>query len=317
MGRPLSSEASLKGPVVIILGPTAVGKSAVAIEVALRLNGEVISADSRAFFRGLDIATDKPLPTSRRGVPHHLIDIVDIDGSYDAMAFRKDSDHLIQEIKSRGRVPIITGGGTLYLGAILEGIFTGPSADNEVRQALLSRPLDELYTKLTKVDPTAARNIHQNDRLRIVRALEVYQITGQPISVLQQETSPLPYLFVIFGLKRQRADHRVAIAARVNRMLKRGLIAEVERLRHEGLCEDNQVYRTIGVRETFAFLKGEISEEELKEMIVHNTWELVRRQMAWFRREKKATWIDVTARPVGAVAEEIVAQVSRLEQKGT
>lgn len=317
MGRPRSPETSLKGPVVVILGPTAVGKSAVATEVALRLNGEVISADSRAFFRGLDIATDKPLPTSRRGVPHHLIDIADIDGSYDAMAFRKDTDRLIQEIKERGRVPIITGGGTLYLGAILRGIFTGPSADDEVRQALLNRPLDELYERLTKVDPTAALNIHQNDRLRIVRALEVCQITGQPISVLQQETSPLPYLFVIFGLKRQRADHRVAITARVNRMLERGLAAEVKRLCHEGLREDNQAYRTIGVKETFAFLKGEISEEELREMIVHNTWTLVRRQTAWFRKEKKATWIDVTARPVGAVAKEIISRVSHLVQKGT
>ncbi len=296
-------------PVVVILGPTAVGKSAVAIEIGIRLDGEVISADSRAFFRGLDIATDKPSCAARRGVPHHLIDIIDIDESYDAMAFRKDADRLIRQIWKRQHLPLVVGGGTLYLGAILRGLFPGPSADEQVRQRLSQQPLAELYTELSKVDPTAAAHIHQNDRLRIVRALEVYHLTGQPISDLQQEATPLPYRFVLFGLSRERDDHRAGISARVEGMLERGLVTEVTRLRQEGLNQDHQAYRTIGVREVFAFLDGEISRDQLRDALITNTWALVRRQMAWFRNEKDVQWIDVTNRAADAVAEEIVAQL--------
>ncbi len=289
-------------PVLVILGPTGVGKSAVAVEVALRLQGEVISADSRAFFRGLDIVTDKPSPKLQRRIPHHLIDIVEITGNYDAMAFRTDVARLIPEIQACGCVPIITGGGTLYLGAILRGIFSGPSADPELRARLNARPLSDLYAELVKVDPTAAARIHPNDRLRITRALEVYETTGRPISELQQEAKPLPYEFSIFGLRMDRAVHRRAIAARVDRMLEEGLIDEVKRLRARGLTPRHQAYRTIGVRETFGYLNGELSYEELRERIVRNTWTLVRRQMAWFRREQNIRWINVTDRNTQSVA---------------
>lgn len=316
MSTPYSREVSSRGPVVVILGPTAVGKSAVAIEVALRLDGEVISADSRAFFRGLDIATDKPSPSSRHGVPHHLIDIADVDGSYDAMAFRRDADRLIRKIRGRGRVPIVAGGGTLYLGAILRGIFTGPSADERVRRRLWERPTGELYARLTKVDPVAAERIHRNDRLRMVRALEVYELTGRPISELQEGAQPLPYRFASFGLRRERKAHRSAIADRVKGMLQSGLIAEVEHLRREGLHREAQAYRTIGVREVFAYLDGEISQEELQERIVRNTWALVRRQMAWFRSEEGVTWIDVTDRTPQGVAAEIVDRLQLGTRQG-
>ncbi len=294
---------------MVILGPTAVGKSAVAIEVATRLDGEVISADSRAFFRGLDIATDKPSCAARRGIPHHGIDIIDIDKSYDAMAFRKDADRLIRQIWKRQHFPLVVGGGTLYLGAILRGLFPGPSADEQVRQRLSHQPPDQLYAQLSEVDPAAAAHIHQNDRLRIVRALEVHHLTGRPISELQQEATPLPYRFVLFGLSRERDDHRARIAARVDRMLERGLVAEVTRLRQEGLNRGHQAYRTIGVREVFAFLDGEILRDQLREALVTNTWALARRQMAWFRNEKDVQWLDVTNRTPDAVAEEIVAQL--------
>ncbi len=281
-------------PVLVILGPTGVGKSAVAVELALRLRGEIISADSRAFFRGLDIVTDKPAPEVRRRVPHHLIDVVEITGSYDAMAFRKDVARLIPEIRARGRVPIIAGGGTLYLGAVLRGIFSGPSADPELRVRLNARPLSELYAELREVDPVAAAHIHPNDRLRITRALEVYKTSGRPISELQQEARPLPFDFAVFGLRMEREAHRAAIIARVDRMLKEGLIDEVKRLRGRGLTPRHQAYRTIGVRETFAYLEGELSYAELRARIMRNTWALARRQMAWFRRDDGVKWIDVT-----------------------
>jgi len=289
----------------VILGPTAVGKSAVAIEVATRLHGEVISADSRAFFRGLDIVTDKPSLAKQQDIPHHLIDLVAFDGRYDAMAFCKDVARLIPEIESREHLPIVAGGGTLYLGAILRGIFSGPAADGKVRKALLHESLDTLYTRLLEVDPAATTRIHKNDRLRIMRALEVHELTGRPISELQKEAQPLPYPFIVFGLKREREDHRKAIAARVEGMLSSGLIDEVKRLRDEGLHKDCQAYRTIGVRETFEYLDEEISREELREKIIRNTWALARRQAAWFRNDSEVTWVDVTDRTIDEVAKEI------------
>ncbi|MCD6495124.1 tRNA (adenosine(37)-N6)-dimethylallyltransferase MiaA [Candidatus Bipolaricaulota bacterium] len=291
--------------VVVILGATAVGKSSVATELALRLGGEIVSADSRAFFRGLDIVTDKPSIEQRRGIPHHLIDVVPLTGKYDAMTFRSDVEALISEIESRGHLPIIVGGGTLYLRAILRGIFTGPSADHELRQALLREPSDELYARLQKVDPEAAVRIHANDRLRIVRALEVHTITGQPISDLQKEATPLPLDFAVFGLKMEREAHRQAIAARVREMLANGLIDEVRSLRAQGLSPQHQAYRTIGIPETAAFLDGQISRQDLEERLINNTWSLARRQMAWFKRNSSVTWIDVTGRSPQEVAKEI------------
>ena len=300
--------------VVVILGPTGVGKSAVAVELALRIGGEVISADSRAFFRGLDIVADKPSVQVRERVPHHLIDIIEITGSYDAMAFREDVSRLVPEITERGRVPIIAGGGTLYLGAILRGIFTGPSADPEFRARLHARPLSELYAELERVDPAAAARIHPNDRLRIVRALEVYAATGRPISALQQEAEPLPFDFTVFGLRMEREQHRGAITARVDRMLGEGLIDEVRRLRERGLTPRHQAYRTIGVRETFAYLNGELSYDELRARIVRNTWSLARRQLAWFRRDHGVKWIDVTGKAPAMVAETISVEMEKDEE---
>jgi len=300
----------------VILGPTAVGKSAVAIEVATRLYGEVISADSRAFFRGLDIVTDKPSLAKQQGIPHHLIDLVAFDGRYDAMAFRNDVARLIPEIESREHLPIIAGGGTLYLGAILRGIFSGPAANGKVREALLHESLDILYARLLKVDPAATTRIHSNDRLRIVRALEVHELTGRPISELQKEAQPLPYPFTVFGLKRERGDHRKAIAARVEGMLSSGLIDEVKHLRDEGLHKNCQAYRTIGVRETFEYLDEEISREELGEKIIRNTWALARRQAAWFRNDSEVTWVDVTDRTIDEVAKEITKSLNSKGGKG-
>jgi len=296
-----------RDPVLVLLGPTAVGKTAVGVEIASRIDGEILSADSRAFFVGLDIVTDKPLEEERRGIPHHLIDCVPIRESYDAMAFRRDVERLIPEIRARGRVPIFVGGGTLYLGAVLRGIFEGPAKDGALRLAMAERSVGELYERLVSVDPAAARTIHPNDRLRITRALEVHELTGRPISAWQADAAPLPYSFFIAGLRRDRDDHRAAIAARVRRMIDRGLIDEVKRLREEGLDSECQAYRTIGVPEATAFLDGRASKLEMEQETVNRTWRLVRRQSAWFRREKSVSWWDVTGRSAEEVADRIVA----------
>ncbi len=297
--------------VLVILGPTAVGKSEAAIAVASRSvdGGEIISADSRAFFRSLDIVTDKPSRETLITVPHHLIDIVPADGTYNAMAFRRDVERLVPQIWERGKTPIIVGGGTLYLGAVLRGIFAGPAADKRLRAVLSAKPLDQLYARLQNVDPAAASVIHPNDRLRIVRALEVALTVGKPISQLQQKARPLPYPFRVFGLRCDRDDHRRAIAARVHKMLAAGLIDEVGALRAQGLTPNCQAYRTIGVQETFSYLDDEITHSELEQQIVNNTWALARRQMTWFRRDKGVTWIDVTGKTEEEVGREIVAML--------
>ena len=298
--------------VLVILGPTATGKSVVGIEVALRIGGEVISADSRAFFSGLDIATAKPTAAERAGIPHHLIDRVPIDGEYDAMAFRRDVERLILQIEGRGRVPIVVGGGTLYLGAILRGIFEGPAKDEAFRRGLEGVPTEELHRRLSDLDPKGSRSIHPHDRMRIVRALEVYEATGRPIGEWQREARPLPYDFAVFGLKRDRDDHRRAIASRVEGMLRAGLVEEISRLRDGGLLRPGtQAFRTIGVGPVLSYLEGELDGEGLKEGIVRQTWALVRRQIAWFKRERNVTWIDVTGRSAGEVASEIIRRWER------
>lgn len=302
----MRAEAPNLPAVLVLLGPTATGKTAVGIEVALRVGGEIISADSRALFAGLHIVTGKPTLEERRGIPHHLIDSVPIDRGYDAMAFRRDVNRLTSAIRGRGCVPLIVGGSTLYLGAVLRGMFVGASKDSELRQELDQRPREELHRRLRSVDPKAAEAIHPSDRLRIVRALEVYELTGTPISQWQAQSEPLPYRFVVLGLRRDRDDHRAAIVDRVRRMLAAGLVDEISFLREDGLAPGQQAFRTIGVPEVFAFLDGRWTEHELEEGIVRATWALARRQIAWFRREQGVTWIDVTGRTTEHVAEEVV-----------
>jgi len=305
-----------RDPVLVLLGPTAVGKTAVGVEVASRIGGEIVSADSRAFFGGLDIVTDKPSEAERRGIPHHLIDSVSIRESYDAMAFRRDVERLIPEIRTRGRAPIVVGGGTLYLGAILRGIFEGPPRDDALRAAMAEWSVGELYERLASIDPVAAEAIHPNDRLRITRALEVYELSGRPISAWQADAAPMPYPCFVAGLRRGRDEHRAAIAARVRRMIDRGLVDEIARLRENGLDPECQAYRTIGVPEAIAFLDGRTSEREMEREIVSRTWRLVRRQNAWFRREKGVCWWDVTGRPAAAIAEGIAVAWDRHLEAG-
>jgi len=292
---------------MVIQGPTATGKTGIAIEVARRVGGEVISADSRAFFAGLDIVTAKPGEDERRGVPHHLLDCVPIDGAYDAMSFRRDVERLVPAIVARGHVPIVAGGGTLYLGAVLRGLFDGPAKDPQLRDRMNAEPCVTLHRRLRAVDPVAAVAIHPNDRLRIVRALEVFALTERPISQWQAEAKPLPYDFLSFTLhRRDRVEHRTAIVARTERMLADGLVEEVVRLREDGLSPECQAYRTIGIPETIRYLERELTLEGLAEEIIRQTWALARRQASWFRREGSAMRVDVSGRPAEQTAEATV-----------
>ncbi len=297
-------------PLIIVLGPTASGKTAVAVELATQIGGEILSADSRAFFQGLDIVTDKPPLDQRRGVPHHLIDCVPIDGNYDAMAFRSDVVRLLPQIRGRGRHPLLVGGGTLYLGSILRGVFEGPSKDLAVRRRLTEQPADALIRELRSVDPAAAERIHPHDRLRLLRALEVYQLTGVPISRWQTQARPLSERMHVVGLLRERTEHRALIEQRVRRMVQRGVIEEVRTLLASGLADHMQAYRTIGIPEAVQVLRGELSIDAFCERVAHRTWQLAKRQLAWFRRDQNVQWISVSGRSTRAVTGEIRERLS-------
>ncbi|MBN1858367.1 tRNA (adenosine(37)-N6)-dimethylallyltransferase MiaA [Candidatus Bipolaricaulota bacterium] len=299
-----------RGDVVVVVGATATGKSAVGLEIAARLGGEIVSADSRAFYRGMDILTDKPSRADRERVPHHLLDICSFDDSYDAMRFRQDADQAIRSILRRNRIPIVVGGGTLYIAAIVEGLFSGPSADPALRSELSGQSAERLHAMLRRADPVSAQRIHPNDRLRLVRALEVHRKTGTAISRLQTHAVPLDYTFHGFALHRDRSDHRQAIAMRVDKMLSSGLTDEVKALEDAGLRPTMQAFRTIGVPETLAFLAGEIDGTALRERLANRTWSLARRQTAWFRRLRGFQRIEIGPRGAGEAAQEILDRLS-------
>ncbi len=305
-----------RAPVLVVLGPTATGKTAVAVELARRLNGEIISADSRAFFVGLDIVTDKPSIEERGGIPHHLLDCVPIDGSYDAMSFRGDVSRLLPEIRGRNRLPLIVGGGTLYLGAILRGLFEGPEKNHALRSEMETRPLDALHEELASVDPAAAERIHKNDRLRIVRALEVFRTTGRRMTDWQSDAEPLHETFRVVGLRRDRAEHRALIEVRVRRMLERGVLEEIRALRARGLSPDVQAFRTVGVPEAVEALEGRMSSDEYVHAVSNRTWQLVRRQMSWFRREDDVHWIRMTGQTVADAADDVLRCLQLAEGDG-
>ncbi|MBS3766073.1 tRNA (adenosine(37)-N6)-dimethylallyltransferase MiaA, partial [Candidatus Bipolaricaulota bacterium] len=188
--------------VPIVLGPTSVGKTELVHEVAGKLGGEIISADSRAVYAGMDIGTATPPETYRKELPYHLINFLDPRERYSAADFQDDAEEKIEEILGRGNRPIVVGGSRLYIIALTQGIFEGPEADEELREELRSRSGDELHERLDQVDPRSAEKIHPNDTKRLVRALEVYELTGRPISELKEETEPLPFEFRKVGLNR-------------------------------------------------------------------------------------------------------------------
>jgi len=285
---------------LLILGPTASGKSALAVELACQLGGEIISVDSSLVYRGMDIGTAKPSPELRAEIPHHLVDILDPSQAFSAGCFRRRALTLIDSISQRGRLPILAGGSMLYFHALLRGLAALPGADSGIRAQIdaeaARRGWAVLHERLLEVDPVAAMRIHPNDAQRIQRALEVYRLTGKPLSAwwAQEGSENLPFrvLKVAVAPGSRKELHR-QIEHRFQGMLTQGLVEEVRVLWQRGDLDPSlPAIRSVGYRQVWQYLEGEYDVATMKEKAVIATRQLAKRQFTWLRRERDVLWLE-------------------------
>jgi tRNA dimethylallyltransferase len=284
--------------VVAVVGPTASGKTAVGLRLARELDGEIVSADSVQLYRGLDVGSAKPTAEERAAAPHHLIDVVDPDAPYTAADFERDASAAIRVIAGRGKVPIIVGGTTLYVRALLHGLCPAPPGDEGIRQRLAERASVEgwpaLHAELATLDPDAASRIHPNDRIRIERALEVVLTTGQTLTRVQETHAfpgnGFPAFQIALKLPRELLYER--IDRRVLQMFDEGWIEEVESLLERGYDPDLKPLQAIGYRDVVRLVRGEQGREEAVRRIQRDTRRFSKRQMTWLRKEPGVHWHD-------------------------
>jgi tRNA dimethylallyltransferase len=279
---------------ILIAGPTAVGKSEIALQLAKRLAGEIISVDSMQVYRGLDIGTAKPSAADRARVPHHLIDICDLTESFDAAHFARLAHRAATEIQTRGRVAMLCGGTGLYFQAFLEGLCEAPPADAALRAELEITPQKELLDVLRRNDPVTYRKIDKKNPRRVIRAIEVIRLTGKPFSEVQapksEVQSPKPSFFC---LTRAPEDLRRRIDVRVDEMFSRGLVDETRGLLKRGLEQNKTAMQAIGYRQVVEFLHGERSLTQTIELVKVRTRQFAKRQLTWFRGRKNLEWIEL------------------------
>lgn len=286
--------------IIVLMGPTASGKTALSIALAQKMGGEIISVDSALVYRGMNIGTAKPGMTERGGITHHLIDILDPVEVFSSGEFKARAEVLIAEIIQRGNIPILSGGTMLYFKALLNGLAELPVADIVTRTRLELQAADigwpEMHKRLTKLDAKSAQRIHPNDPQRIQRALEVYEITGQPLSVLQERAKKVALPFQPVKLiiaPEQRTEMHKKIAVRFRNMLQQGFIDEVRRLYGRGdLSEKMPSIRAVGYRQVWAYLQGEYDYDNMVEKAVVATRQLAKRQFTWLRKETEAIWFN-------------------------
>lgn len=294
---------------LIILGPTAAGKSKLAIDLAQKINAEIISADSMQVYRGMDIGTAKPSVEQQHGIPHHLINVRNPDQEWTVSDFvreaqiskssegipKNSSESLRDKIQNKGKLTIIVGGTGLYLWALLKGFsFPIAPANKEIRARLEKEPLSTLYSLLCSVDPKAAEKIHQNDKKRIIRALEVYELTGKPITELQRAESRelRAENIVLIGITLSRDQLYQRIEERVDKMIEKGLIAEVKGLLAKGFSKDLSSFQALGYKEVVEYLDGKWTKEQMIAELKKRTRNFARRQMTWFKRFKEVKWFE-------------------------
>jgi len=279
--------------IIVIAGPTSSGKTAVAAEVALAVGGEVVGADSMQVYRGLVIGAGAPTVEQMRGAPHHLIGEIDPAAQFTSWDWLTRAEALIADISSRGKLPIVAGGTGLYIRSLLHGMFDAPFGDPELRNKIKERHRGEdLHEVLKQVDSAAALRIHPNDTYRIVRALEVFEQTGKPISGQQHEWgAPERYDALKIALDLPRKELHRRINLRVEEMIAGGLVAEVRGLKEQGYSRDLRPMRHFGYRHIWAYIEGEVSLEEAMRLMQRDTRRYARRQLTWFRAERGMTWM--------------------------
>ncbi len=294
--------------VIVIAGPTASGKTGLAVELALKVGGEVVSADSMQIYRKMNIGTAKPTMEERRGIPHHLLDIVDPDEEFSVAQFKDAAITCIEEIIGRGKIPIVAGGTGLYINTLVYNItFTDTISDWDYREQLSKIASEQgaivLHEMLEKVDPKSAVAIHPNNVKRVIRALEVYKTTGKPISEHQEESRkiPPPYNYQIFGLEVERDTLYARIDKRVDKMMDTGLYEEVDALIKSGYSSDLVSLQGIGYKEIIAAIKGDYTLQTAVENIKLGTRHLAKRQMTWFNKTNGLKWMKTSKMDIWAM----------------
>jgi len=278
-----------------LVGPTAVGKSAVALQLARLLNAEIVSADSMQVYRGMDIGTAKPSAAERKHVPHHLIDVCDIIEPFDVKRFVDLANEAIHDIQARKKTAAVVGGSGLYVRALRHGLFEGPSRNTQLREGLERRSAPELFEELQRLDPVTARGIDRHNPRRLVRALEVLYETGKPIRELQTQwdTDAAQRSAPAIGLTRERTDLAERIDRRIEEQMAAGWVDEVRRLLPLGLEKNATAMQAAGYRELVAHVQGDLSLAEAVALIKTRTRQLAKRQLTWFRREPRLQWIEI------------------------
>lgn len=299
----------MSAPLIIICGPTATGKSDLALEVAEKFNGEVINADSMQLYRGMDIGTAKLTVEERRGIPHHLLDILTVDQDASVAQYQGLARAAVDEIRERGKSAIIVGGTGLYIKSIIDEM-NFPETDPALRKRLEDEAellgTAELYSRLRVLDPEAAAAIEPANTRRIIRALEVIEVTGEPYSANLPSDTSLRYPDALhFGLAMERANLAPRIEARVHRMFEQGLVDEVRNLIDQGLLEGTTAQRAIGYAQVISFINGEISLEQAIEETIIATRQYVRRQETWFKRDQRIQWITEGQPRLTTIAEQL------------
>ncbi|WP_336883094.1 tRNA (adenosine(37)-N6)-dimethylallyltransferase MiaA [Priestia koreensis] len=310
-----------KQKLVVLIGPTAVGKTNLSISLAEALNGEIISGDSMQIYRQMDIGTAKIKREEMKGIPHHLLDIKDPDEAFSVADFQTIVREKISEIASRGKVPMIVGGTGLYIQSVIYDYqFAEKEENREIKQrleALLDeKGIEYLYNKLKEVDPASAERIHINNHRRVMRALEVYEATGKPFSDnVSEQSCELLYDVTLIGLTMDRDKLYERINMRVDMMVDEGLLDEVKRL-YDGGIRDVQSIQAIGYKEIYEYLDGHVTLEKAVEQLKQNSRRYAKRQLTWFRNKMPVTWFDVTGASQRELFDEIFTYVAgKLEQE--
>ena len=286
-------------PLLVLVGPTAIGKTDVAVRLAARLPLEAVNADSRQVYRGMDIGTGKPSADERAALPHHLIDVVDPPERYHAARFRRDALEAIARIRARGRLPVVVGGTGLYVRALLKGLHPAPPADPALRVELeaiaAAQGSEALHRRLAERDPAAAARLHPRDRVRLVRALEVLTLGGPGPEPADWSSAVPPFRLLMVGLRQSREALGRRIADRVRAMVARGMMSEVQGLLEAGYDEALPAMGGIGYRQFSAVLRGDMTEAEATRLMIRDTTRYAKRQMTWFARDPEVRWLDVDA----------------------